>query len=122
MRRQFSEAVKLKAVFEIETCELSRKGAARRYGCDPASVRGWLRKYGNGKWRDCLAGVSMSEESAKIKKLEEELKRSQTRNRVYEEIFKLAKEEMGIDLKKNFDTELLRRQGEQLPKSVKPVK
>lgn len=105
VKRKYSEALKLKAVYEVETCELSRKGAARRYGCDPASIRGWMRKYGNGGWRKRLAEAAMGDESERIKELERQLKEAKIRENIYERIFRMAKEEMGIDLKKNFNLE-----------------
>ena len=119
---KYGEAVKLKAVYEVETGELSSKGAARKYGCDPASIRSWRRKYGNERWRQRLKETHMgNEEQERVKKLEQELKTARMKLEIYEHMFDIAKEEMGIDLKKNYTTAALREQ-EKLDRSVPPVK
>lgn len=115
--RKYSEAVKLKAVFEVETCELSHKGAARKYGCDPASIRGWVRKYGNEKWRHRMKEAMMGEDAAakRIKELERQLKKAQICVDIYEKMFELARDEYGIDLKKNYNIEPSEPGEEKLP-------
>lgn len=123
-RRKYSEACKLKAVFEVETGELSKKGAARRYGCDPKNIRDWVRKYGNGRWMERLKElkeVSMDEKDLELEKLKIELRKAQVKMGLYERIFKIANDELGIDLKKNFSTAALVEKEEepQLPNSVK---
>ena len=105
--RKYSEALKLKAVYEVETGELSGKGAARQYGCDPSSIREWRRKYGNEGWRERLMEAGMKDgDEKKLKQLERELKESQIRVEIYEKMFEMAQKELGLDLKKNFNIEL----------------
>ena len=125
MQRKYSEALKLKAVYDVETGELSRKGAARKYGCDPASIRSWVRKYGSTGWHNLLKERAVNnEDMERIKKLEREIENFKIMHSVYDRMFQIAKDEMGIDLKKNFDTEVLKEKEAAMrsAESVKPSK
>lgn len=110
-RRYFSEAARRAIVKEIETENLSKAEAARKYKVSTRSIHKWIAKYSD-KYQPPLVKVvehqSDSEKnkqlSAELSKTYELLGRLQAQNALLQQIIDQASEHYEIDLKKNFAT------------------
>jgi transposase-like protein len=119
--KSYSESLKLKAVSEIESGELSQAEASRHYGCTKGAIYSWMQKYSKLDRRTKLVRVSMKSEADKIKELESSLSRAHLKLELYEAMMELAKKDHGLEIKKNTSTqeyELL-KDGKKSVKSVK---
>ena len=118
----YSPAFKIKIIKEIEELGSRQVDISRKYGIPESTLRGWLNKYSVLYERDIkkvrLYGghiIMKDEKDKKVSELESKLSDALLKLEVYEEMEKMALEECGIDLKKNFYTEALK----QLTKEVK---
>ena len=102
--RTYSESLKLKAVKEIESGVMNQSEAARYYGCTKGAVNFWMRKYSNKLQQTKVIRVGMKSESDKIRELESALAKAHMKLDVYEKMMELAKENDGIEVKKNTST------------------
>lgn len=98
--RRYSEEMKVKIVEEIESGKLSRAEACRAYSVKPGTLGGWLEMHGRVS-KPRIVEVVMSDQKDKIEELQKALAEAHLKNRVYEELIKIAKEEHNIDLKKS---------------------
>jgi len=106
---RYSEAFKLKVVDEIEKGRYSEADVRKVYGINGgATVSRWLRKYGFNDDVGKVIRIEMKDERDKIKQLEKEkheleraLAKTQVKVLAYEALIDIAKEDYGIDLKKN---------------------
>lgn len=118
----YSPAFKIKIIKELEEVGSRQVDISRKYGIPESTLRGWLSKYSDFYKRDInkvrLYGghIMMSDEKDKaVKQLESKLSDALLKLEVYEEMERLALIEHGLDLKKNFYTEALKK----LDKGVK---
>jgi transposase-like protein len=110
LKESYSEAFKRKVVIEVENGILSKDGAKYRYGISGNSqVLDWCRKYGRLRHPQTQTRTQMTggEETQKqlerrVKELEKALREATTKVAVYEALLEVAKEQTGIDIKKNF--------------------
>jgi len=102
--RSYSEALKLKVVSDIEGGIMTQSEAARHIGCHKASIWGWLKKYGKNNIRTKIVRVGMKSEEDRIKELESALAKAHIKLEVYEKMMEFAKEDYGIEVKKNSNT------------------
>jgi transposase len=115
--RNYSEALKLKVVSEIESGVQSVSEAGRRYSIPGTTISVWLKKYGTIQRRRQVVEVTMKDQSDKIKELQAALAEAHLKARIYEKALELASVEHGFEVKKNFSTgqlEFAKKPGKQL--------
>ncbi len=108
----YSEAFKRKVVVEVENGILSKDEAKYRYGIRGNSrVLDWCRKYGRLQHLKTQTRTMMPRATAKdgysqlerrVEELEKALRAATVKVEVYESLLEVAKEKLGIDIKKNF--------------------
>jgi transposase-like protein len=108
----YSEAFKRKVVMEVENGIVSKDGAKYRYGIRGNSiVLDWCRKYGRlqhpqTQTRTVMPRTKTEDEHSqlerRIEELEKALRAATVKVEVYESLLAVAKEKLGIDIKKNF--------------------
>lgn len=120
-RRYFSEAARKAIVKEIEE-GLSKAEASRKYEVSQSAIYKWIVKYSTRYQSMLVKVVEHASDSNKVKKLEAELQqayamlgRAKAESMFLQTVIEMADEEMGTDLKKNFDA-----QSSQLSSSTKP--
>lgn len=109
--RNFSEAIRRKAVEKFRAGKYTAKELAELYHCSTTSVYRWIYKYSPAD-QPKLNVVQMADSTDKklkdlqqrIAELERALGRKQIQVDFYEKMVELAKQEYNIDLKKNFYT------------------
>lgn len=110
-RRLFSETFKRARVKEYETGKYSVLEMSRLYGIAYQTIYLWIYKYSlyNKKGLKIVEEKDSSLQRVKqlqdrIKELERMLGRKQIKIDYLEKLIEIAKKEMGIDIKKNYDT------------------
>jgi transposase-like protein len=107
---RYSESFKLHVVSEIESGNLSIRGARQRYGIKGGeTVQKWLRRYGKNHLLGKVVRVERPEEKdrvkeleAKVRELESALAQSQVKLFAYESLIDVAEKHYKADFKKNF--------------------
>jgi len=107
-KRVFSESIKRQAVKEFEAGHYTVLELSKLYGVKGQTIYNWLKKYSptNGpKLRVVEMADStdskVKELQAQVAELERQVGKKQLQIEFYEKMLSLAKEEYGIDLKKN---------------------
>lgn len=109
---RYSTAFKLKVVEQIERGELTVSQARRVYDIRGGqTIQKWLVKHGKSHLLSRVVRIEMKDEKDRIKQLEVEkrklesaLAQAHVDNLFLKELVVIAKEEYGIDLKKNTAT------------------
>jgi transposase-like protein len=110
--KQYTEAFKLKVVDEYENCGQTSHALAQHYGISKGAVMNWVRKYGHYDRQTKIVRVSMKSESEQINELKAALADAHIKNRYLESLVEVCGEYVGHDLKKNYGTEVLKKQQE----------
>jgi transposase len=115
---RYSLAFKQQVVSEVESGELSIVQAMRKYditGCD--TIQRWIKKMGKNHLLAKVVRVEKPQERdqtkvlrERIQKLESALSDAHIKNVLLESLIEVADEYYKTDLKKNFGTELSKRQ------------
>ena len=107
-KRFFSEDARKSIVALIDSGQISRAQASRKYQVSKTSIHNWIVKYSKNYQPPLIKVVEHESDSKKNKELEAELSaayeklgRLQAQNMYLEEVIKLANEQLEIDLKKN---------------------
>ncbi|MGC4036799.1 MAG: transposase [Chitinophagaceae bacterium] len=110
-RRVFSDAIKKKAVKDIESGIVSVLAVSREYGVSFQAVYGWLNKYSRHLQTSKTMVVQTESEAYKRKELEEKIQeleaalgRKQLEVEFLNKLIDQGKRELGVDLKKKFFT------------------
>ena len=110
-QRVFSEAIKKKVVKDIEDGKVTVVAVSKELAVSFQSVYNWLNKYSRHLQSSKRIVVEMESEAYKTKELEKRileleaaLGRKQLEVDFLNKMIELSKEELGIDLKKNFST------------------
>jgi len=114
-QKDYSYAFKLQVVSEIESGELSKKAAQRKYGIQgDATIRNWVKKYGNLDINYQIERSKMKSPEQKILELEQQLKLLEKKNYTLEKeldqtnkkaiffdmMIDIAEEELNISIRK----------------------
>lgn len=109
--RVFSDALKKKAVKDIEAGIASVSNVCREYDVSSKSVYRWLNKYSRHLQSGKKLVLQMDSEAYKTKELEKRvmeleaaLGRKQLEVDFLNQLFEQGKKELGVDLKKKFST------------------
>jgi transposase len=109
--RFFSEAIKKKAVEDIEGGKVTVLAVSREYGTSYQTVYRWLNKYSRHLRSSKRIVVEMESEGYKTKALEKRIQeleaaigRKQLEIDFLNKMIEKGKEELGVDLKKKFST------------------
>lgn len=109
--RIFSEALKKKAVQEIEGGKATVSAISREYGTSFQSVYSWLNKYSRHLQSSRRIVIEMESEGYKTKELEKRIQeleaalgRKQLEIDFLNKMIEKGREELGVDLKKKFCT------------------
>lgn len=109
--RTFSEALKKKAVKDIETGKTSVTAVCREYDVSDTSVYRWLNRYSRHLQSSKKLVLQMDSEAYKTKELERRiteleaaLGRKQLEVDFLNQMIEQGKKEIGVDLKKKFCT------------------
>lgn len=112
-KRYFSEEARKAIVAEIDSEQLSKAEASRKYAVSQTAIFSWIRRYSAHYRTPLIQVVEHQSDSERNKQLQAELSatyealgRLQTEHLLLEKIVVLAGEELGIDLKKNFASKL----------------
>lgn len=108
--KQYSEAFKLKVVDEYESCGQTSHALAQHYGISKGTVMNWVKKYGHYDRRTKIVRVSMKSETEQLQELKAALADAHLKNRYLEGLVEACSEYVGHDLKKNYGTEVLKKQ------------
>jgi transposase-like protein len=111
--KQYSLAFKLKVIEEVELGQIGIEAARRKYDIlGHSTILKWLRKHGRLGW---YKGVNMKEltPQKRIKQLEKELQRLRSDKEILEIALDVAKEDLGIDIRKKYLTKLSEEQSKQ---------
>ncbi|KXX66534.1 transposase [Flammeovirga sp. SJP92] len=115
-QKDYSMSLKLQIVSEVESGQLSLKGATRKYGIQgDRTVKVWLQKYGNFDWNHKvstmkkktpeqeLLELKLELETAKkkINRLEAEAEKADHKAIIFDMMIDLAEKEYKIDIRKN---------------------
>jgi transposase len=108
--KRYSESFKLKVVKEVSEGKFTAGEAERYYEIKGHStVNKWLKKYLNSKYtKEGVIKLKMESDEKKIKELEKRVRELEKalsdayiEGTVNKELIRLAKDKLGIDLKKN---------------------
>jgi transposase len=109
--RFFSEAIKKKAVEDIEGGKVTVLAVSREYGTSYQTVYRWLNKYSRHLRSSKRIVVEMESEGYRTKALEKRIQeleaaigRKQLEIDFLNKMIEKGKEELGVDLKKKFST------------------
>lgn len=109
--RVFSEAIKKKAVRDIETGKATVLAVSRECGTSIQSVYSWLNKYSRHLQSSRRIVIEMESEGYRSKELEKRIQeleaalgRKQLEVDFLNKMIDKGKEELGVDLKKKFST------------------
>lgn len=112
-QRDYSFAFKIQVVSEVEKGEYTYRESQKKYGIQGRStVLQWLRKYGTLDWKsrnNGMSGPKKENPRAEIRRLERELARSKAEVAVLQRAFKIAEQEMGVDLRKKYLAKLSKK-------------
>lgn len=110
-KRLYSEEFKKRLVEEFETGKFSVLQLEKLHGINNTLIYSWIYKYSTFNERGCrIMDIKKSSRSKikdlqnRIKELERIVGQKQIKIDYYEKMIEIAKEELDIDLKKNFDT------------------
>lgn len=110
-KRLYSEEFKRRLVEEFETGKFSVLQLEKLHGISNNLIYNWIYKYSTFNERGCrIMDIKKSSRSRikdlenRIKELERMVGQKQIKIDYYEKMIEIAKEELDIDLKKNFDT------------------
>lgn len=110
-RRIFSTDLKKQIIKDIERGKMSVTQVCREYSTSANSVYRWIEKFSHNLQRGTVLIVQNKSEAnnkeelfKKIKELEAALGRKQLELEVKDKIIEFASAELGIDIKKKFDT------------------
>lgn len=113
-RRIFSETFKRQKVSDIECKVITIKEICELYNVTRAAVYKWLYKYSPHYQQGTIQVVQMESEAEKTKllqsrvlELEAALGRKQLENEYLNKLIELANKELNLDLKKNYEPQLL---------------
>lgn len=110
-KRVYSEEFKRELVKEFEKGSYSVLQLKKLYGINHENIYRWIYKYSN--FNDKSSHVIEMKESStkklkdlekKVKELEQAVGRKQMYIDYLEKMMDIAKDEMGVDIKKNYDT------------------
>lgn len=111
--RHFSVDLKKTVVTQIEQGDLSVTQASRSYGVAPQTVYNWLYKYSSHLKKGVRLvvekesiGTEMEALKRRINELEAALGRKSLESDLYGKIIELASQELDLDLKKNFGSQV----------------
>jgi transposase-like protein len=120
-QKDYSLSFKLQVVQEIESGELTRTEACRKYGIQAKStIRTWLRKYGNFDWENQTPMTKgktpeqrILELEAKVKLLEKQkaraehlAERADKKVIIFDMLVDMAEKEYDIQIRKNYTPKL----------------
>jgi len=110
-RRIFNESFRRARVKEYESGQLSVLEISRLYGINPQTVYLWIYKYSVYNKKSLKIVEEKDSSTRRVKQLQERIKeleqiigKKQIRIDYLEKMIEIAKEELGIDIKKNYDT------------------
>jgi len=110
-RRIFNESFRRARVKEYETGQLTVLEISRLYGINPQTVYLWIYKYSVYNKKSLKIVEEKDSGTRRVKQLQERIKeleqiigKKQIRIDYLEKMIEIAKEELGIDIKKNYDT------------------
>jgi transposase-like protein len=110
-RRIFNESFKRARVKEYETGQLTVLEISRLYGINLQTVYLWIYKYSVYNKKSLKIVEEKDSSTRRVKQLQERVKeleqiigKKQIRIDYLEKMIEIAKEELGIDIKKNYDT------------------
>ena len=111
-RRIFNESFRRARVKEYESGQLSVLEISRLYGINPQTVYLWIYKYSVYNKKSLKIVEEKDSGTRRVKQLQERIKeleqiigKKQIRIDYLEKMIELAKEKLGIDIKKNYDTQ-----------------
>lgn len=119
-QKDYTMSFKLQVVHEVESGELSRQGACRKYGIQASStITQWLRKYGNFDWENQTSSSMAKTPEQKILELEQKVRllekqknrleaqaeQSDKKAIIFDMMIDLAEKEYNIDIRKNSSPE-----------------
>lgn len=110
-QRRYSEEFKKSIVKDFESGKLSVLQLERLHGISNQSIYDWIYKYSNFNEKGYRVVEKKSSSQQKIKELEAKIKelesavgRKQIMIDYLETMMEVAKDELNVDIKKNFDT------------------
>lgn len=119
-QRDYSLSLKLQVVKEVESGELSTRGAQRKYGIQARStVVSWLRKYGSFDWENQTPSQMPKSPEQRIMELEQKVKLLEKQKNhlahqveqadkkaiIFDMMIDLAEKEYNIPIRKNSSPE-----------------
>lgn len=111
IQRYFSEDFKIQKVKEIEQNLIGISELNKLYNVSRTSIYNWIYKYSLHLKKDLKQVIEMESESRKAKLLQERLSeleriigQKQLQIDYLEKVIEFSSEEMGLDIKKKFDT------------------
>jgi len=127
--KKYSTAFKLKVVSEIEKGKLSIDQAREIYDIGgKQTIQKWMTKLGKRDLISHVVRIEMKNEIDKVKQLKKEkqelesaLAQSQLKILTLESLVEIAKDEYGIDLKKNGEKEFVTQKKNQKKRESKPL-
>lgn len=110
-QKDYSLAFKLQVVEEVERGLLTYKESQKQYGIQGRStVLTWLRKHGRLNWHNEKTMKRKSNPQQQIRELEKQLKRLKAEKEIFEIALDVAKEDLGIDIRKKYLAKLSEEQ------------
>lgn len=105
-RKVYDEALKHHIVEELESGAMSLVESSAEYGVPRSLLKHWVKEYGRFRPERSVTEVVMRSEKERIAELEKALADATLKNRVYEEIIKIADKKYKTDLKKTVGSQL----------------
>lgn len=109
--RQFSEEFKRKKVNELISKQITVTEISRLYDVSRTAIYNWIYKYSPHHEKKCKLVVEMESESLKTKRLQQEVAelqrivgQKQLEIDFLNKLLEIGSNELGFDLKKNFNT------------------
>lgn len=113
-RRTFSEALKRRLVSDLEDKVTTIREICELYSVSRTSIYRWMYKYSPHYKKGTVQVIQMDSESKKsnqlysrVQELEAVIGRKQLEIDYFSQLIELASEELGYDLKKNYESQLL---------------
>lgn len=110
-QRKYSEAFKLELVKDFESGKFSVCQLEKLHGVNNVTIYKWIYKYSTFNEKGFRVVEMKDSSNAKLKQLEEQIKKleqavgqKQIKIEYLEKMIDIAKDDLNIDIKKNYDT------------------
>lgn len=113
----YSWGLKITIIEQIENGQISINQAAKKYGVSRSGIQKWMQRFGNlDKKLRAMGGRSPKQE---IKELRKKISNLETERDILESAIEIIEDEYGVDVRKKYLPESLRRTLSKIKRGLK---